>query len=71
MEMTQLDVKNYLEKIYNVHPVHVRTRIALGKTYIPTTFKFVAKKDDMKIAYVTLVSIKIKTQFLTKIYLRY
>ena len=54
MEMTQLDVKNYLEKIYNVHPVHVRTRIALGKTYIPTNFKFVAKKDDMKIAYVTL-----------------
>lgn len=71
MEMTQLDVKNYLEKIYNVHSVHVRTRIALGKTYIPINFKFVAKKDDMKIAYVTLVSIKIKTQFLTKIYLRY
>ncbi|XP_071871524.1 mitochondrial ribosomal protein L23 [Bombus fervidus] len=54
MEMTRLDVKNYLEKIYNIHPVHVRTRIALGKTYIPTGYKFVAKEDDMKIAYVTL-----------------
>lgn len=71
MEMTRFDVKNYLEKIYNIHPVHVRTRIALGKTYIPTGVKFVVKEDDVKIAYVTLVSIKIKTQFLTKIYLRY
>ncbi|XP_060829351.1 large ribosomal subunit protein uL23m [Bombus pascuorum] len=54
MEMTRLDVKNYLEKIYNVHPVHVCTRIALGRTYIPKGHKFVAKEDDMKIAYVTL-----------------
>lgn len=71
MEMTKLDIKNYLEKIYNVHPVHVHTRIALGKTYIPSGVKFVVKEDDVKIAYVTLVSIKLKTQFLTKIYLRY
>ncbi|XP_050491802.1 probable 39S ribosomal protein L23, mitochondrial isoform X2 [Bombus huntii] len=54
MEMTRLDVKNYLEKIYNIHPVHVRTRIALGRTYSPTGIKFVVKEDDVKIAYVTL-----------------
>ncbi|XP_043588593.1 probable 39S ribosomal protein L23, mitochondrial isoform X3 [Bombus pyrosoma] len=54
MEMTRLDIKNYLEKIYNIHPIHVRTRIALGKTYIPTGIKFVVKEDDVKIAYVTL-----------------
>ncbi|OAD52912.1 putative 39S ribosomal protein L23, mitochondrial [Eufriesea mexicana] len=52
MEMTRYDVKNYLEKIYDIHPIHVRTRIALGKTYMPQ--KFVVKKDDVKIAYVVL-----------------
>lgn len=69
--MTRFDVKNYLEKIYNIHPVHVRTRIALGRTYLPRGIKYVVKEDDVKIAYVTLVSIKIKTQFLTKVNLRY
>ncbi|CAD1468787.1 unnamed protein product, partial [Heterotrigona itama] len=54
MEMTRFDVRNYLEKIYNVHPVHVHIRIALGKTYIPRGCKFVVKDDDVKIAYVTL-----------------
>ncbi|CAK9823636.1 39S ribosomal protein L23, mitochondrial [Anthophora retusa] len=52
MEMTTFDIKNYLEKIYNVHPVEVRTRIALGKTHMP--YKFVVKEDDVKIAYVLL-----------------
>ena len=58
MEMTRFDVRNYLEKIYNVHPVYVNMRIALGKTYIPHGCKFVVKDDDVKIAYVALVSIK-------------
>ncbi|XP_034181017.1 mitochondrial ribosomal protein L23 [Osmia lignaria lignaria] len=52
MEMTMFDVKNYLEKIYDVHPIKVNTRIALGKTYMPR--KYVCKEDDIKIAYVTL-----------------
>ena len=60
MEMTRFDVRNYLEKIYNVHPVYVNVRIALGKTYIPRGCKFVVKDDDVKIAYVALVSIKEK-----------
>ncbi|KOC68461.1 putative 39S ribosomal protein L23, mitochondrial [Habropoda laboriosa] len=52
MEMTRFDVKNYLEKIYDIHPIQVNTRIALGKTHKPTNF--VVKDDDVKIAYVTL-----------------
>lgn len=31
MEMTKYDVKNYLEKIYNIPVVEVRTRIGSGK----------------------------------------
>ncbi|XP_076761598.1 mitochondrial ribosomal protein L23 [Xylocopa sonorina] len=52
MEMTRYDVKNYLEKIYNVNPVHVRTRIALGKTR--RIQKFIMKEDDVKVAYIVL-----------------
>lgn len=33
MEMTKYDVKNYVEKIYNVPVIEVRTRIGLGKCY--------------------------------------
>ncbi|CAD7081373.1 unnamed protein product [Hermetia illucens] len=54
MEMTRHDVKNYLEKIYNVPVVNVRTRIALGKTRREPLKGFVLKEDDMKLAYVTL-----------------
>lgn len=57
MEMTRHDVKNYLEKIYNVPVVNVRTRIALGKTRREPLKGFVLKEDDMKLAYVTLVRI--------------
>lgn len=52
MEMTRFDVKNYLEKIYNVHPIKINTRIALGKTN--TRHGFVCKEDDIKIAYAIL-----------------
>ncbi|CAL7938853.1 unnamed protein product [Xylocopa violacea] len=52
MEMTKHDIKNYLEKIYNVYPIQVRTRIALGKTNLRKPF--LGKEDDMKIAYVVL-----------------
>lgn len=56
MEMTRLDVSNYLEKIYNVSPIHVRIRIGLGKTRMCPKQRCVIKDDDMKIAYVVLVS---------------
>lgn len=57
MEMTKYDIKNYLEKIYNVNVAHVRTRIALGKTRRDLVKGYVTKEDDVKLAYVTLVNI--------------
>lgn len=56
MEMTKIDVKNYLEKIYNVPVVDIRTRIALGRFRKEPTKGYVIKDDDQKFAYVTLVS---------------
>ena len=56
MEMTKYDVKNYLEKIYNIETVDVRTRIAMGKfrkAYGPSPY--IVKDDDEKIAYAILV----------------
>lgn len=55
MEMTKFDVENYLREIYKVPVVEVRTRIALGEFYQDTFKKYVKKKEDDKIAYVTLV----------------
>lgn len=55
MEMTKYDVENYLREIYKVPVIEVRTRIALGKTFVDNELKYVKKKDDDKIAYVTLV----------------
>lgn len=54
MEMTKYDVKNYLEKIYNVNVMEVRTRIALGRTKKDQLQGAVIKEDDRKIAYVIL-----------------
>ncbi|CAG9857870.1 unnamed protein product [Phyllotreta striolata] len=54
MEMTKHDIKNYLEKIYNVKCVDVRTRIHMPKTRLEPTFGYVIKDDDVKYAYVTL-----------------
>lgn len=56
MEMTKFDVQNYLEKIYNVKVIDVRTRIALGKTKPAPGKGYIIKDDDIKYAYVTLVS---------------
>lgn len=55
MEMTRIDVKNYLEKIYKVPVIKVDTRIALGKTR-KNEFGTVVKNDDIKYAFVHLVS---------------
>lgn len=54
MQMTKYDVKNYLEKIYKLPVVDVRTRIEMGKTKRDQTMGYVTKEDDVKIAYVTL-----------------
>lgn len=57
MQMTKYDVKNYLEKIYDVKTVAVRTRIAIGKTRVHEYMKCVVKDEDVKVAYAILVSL--------------
>ncbi|XP_078039908.1 mitochondrial ribosomal protein L23 [Augochlora pura] len=54
MEMTKHDIHNYLEKIYNVTPADVRTRIAMGDTKICPKYKCVIKDDDYKVAHISL-----------------
>lgn len=57
MEMTKFDVKNYLQKIYNVNVLDVKTFIAAGKTKRDKLQGSIIKEDDRKIAYVVLVSL--------------
>ncbi|NXA51657.1 RM23 protein, partial [Nothocercus julius] len=54
MEMTKLDIKNYLEKIYNVPVVAVRTRIQHGAHNRRNHKNQRIKKPDYKVAYVQL-----------------
>jgi large subunit ribosomal protein L23 len=56
MEMTRYDIKNYLEKIYNVNPVKINTVITMGKFRRDRLQGAVIKDDDIKVAYVILVS---------------
>lgn len=56
MEMTKFDIKNYLEKIYHIPVVDVRTKIAIGKFRRDVGKGYVIKDDDVKTAYVVLVS---------------
>lgn len=55
MEMTKHDIRNYLEKIYNIDIIEVRTRIAMGKFKKDRLHNSVIKEDDRKLAYVVLV----------------
>ncbi|KAH0945622.1 hypothetical protein HN011_000729 [Eciton burchellii] len=54
MEMTRYDIKNYLEKIYNVNPVKINTVITMGKFSRDRLQGAVIKDDDIKVAYVIL-----------------
>nr|XP_025948582.1 39S ribosomal protein L23, mitochondrial [Dromaius novaehollandiae] len=54
MEMTKVDIKNYLEKIYNVPVVAVRTRIQYGAHNRRNHKNQRVKKPDYKVAYVQL-----------------
>lgn len=56
MEMTKHDIKNYLTKIYNVPVVDIRTEVRLGEFYRETVKKYIKKKDDYRVAIVTMVS---------------
>ncbi|XP_057655775.1 39S ribosomal protein L23, mitochondrial [Diorhabda carinulata] len=55
MEMTKYDIKNYMEKIYNIKCADVRTRIHMPKTRREPTQGYVIKDDDIKYAYITLM----------------
>ena len=57
-QMTQLDVKNYLEKIYKVPVMNVKTFNVSGRTYTSPYSKApdeLFKDDDIKYAIVTMV----------------
>jgi len=51
--MTKHDVKNYLEKIYNIPVASVSTHLAQGE-FRKADKGYIIKDDDFKIAYVTL-----------------
>lgn len=53
--MTKHDIKNYLEKIYHVPIIDVRTKISMGKFRKDSGKGYVVKDDDVKCAFVTLV----------------
>lgn len=54
MGMTKCDVKNYLEKIYNVPVGAVRTRIQFGSNKKRNHLNQRVKQPDYKVAYVQL-----------------
>ncbi|XP_046397496.1 39S ribosomal protein L23, mitochondrial isoform X2 [Ischnura elegans] len=56
MEMTKRDVRNYLEKIYKIPVVEVRTQIELGPTKREPLKGYIVKDEDVKVAYVVLVN---------------
>lgn len=56
MEMTQHDIKNYLNKIYNIPVVNVQTEVRLGEFFRDPVKRYVKKKDDYRVAIVTMVS---------------
>uniref|UniRef100_A0A2K5IM26 Large ribosomal subunit protein uL23m n=1 Tax=Colobus angolensis palliatus TaxID=336983 RepID=A0A2K5IM26_COLAP len=55
MEMTRVDLRNYLESIYNVPVAAVRTRVQYGSNKRRDHRNVRIKKPDYKVAYVQLV----------------
>ncbi|XP_021781003.1 39S ribosomal protein L23, mitochondrial isoform X3 [Papio anubis] len=56
MEMTRVDLRNYLESIYNVPVAAVRTRVQYGSNKRRDHRNVRIKKPDYKVAYVQLPS---------------
>ncbi|XP_047630911.1 39S ribosomal protein L23, mitochondrial isoform X2 [Phacochoerus africanus] len=54
MEMTRVDLRNYLERIYNVPVAAVRTRVQYGSNRRRDHRNVRIKKPDYKVAYVQL-----------------
>ena len=54
--MTSFDVKNYLEKIYKIPVMHVKTRVVCGEIKkAKSTKPYLIKEDDYREAIVDLV----------------
>ncbi|XP_054268503.1 39S ribosomal protein L23, mitochondrial [Macrosteles quadrilineatus] len=53
-EMTNHDIRNYLEKIYKVKVADVRSNIVTGEFKTAGKENYIVKDDDYKTAYVTL-----------------
>ncbi|XP_064605918.1 large ribosomal subunit protein uL23m-like [Liolophura sinensis] len=54
-QMTKLDIKNYLEKIYHVPVIYVKTELRPGEDIKhPGRGHVMAREDDYKMAYVFL-----------------
>ncbi|XP_072841767.2 large ribosomal subunit protein uL23m isoform X3 [Pogona vitticeps] len=60
MEMTKVEVKDYLENIYNVPVASVRTRIQYGSMRMRDYKNCRIKKPDYKVAYVQLEVSKLR-----------
>jgi large subunit ribosomal protein L23 len=54
-EMTRHDIKNYLEKIYKIPVINVRTQVTPGETTRDPVKGYVKKDPDYKTAFVELV----------------
>ncbi|XP_042867035.1 39S ribosomal protein L23, mitochondrial-like [Penaeus japonicus] len=54
MQMTKFDIKNYLEKIYNVPVENVVTHVRMGQVNRSKFGGYLVKEDDFKVAYVSL-----------------
>ncbi|XP_059007235.1 large ribosomal subunit protein uL23m isoform X4 [Mustela nigripes] len=54
MEMTRVDLRNYLERIYNVPVAAVRTRVQHGSNRKRDHRNVRVKRPDYKVAYVQL-----------------
>lgn len=63
MKMTKHDIKNYLEKIYNINIIELRTHIQMGKFVKDRLQGAVIKEDDKKIAFVVLVGSQLFSNF--------
>nr|XP_044997715.1 39S ribosomal protein L23, mitochondrial isoform X4 [Jaculus jaculus] len=62
MEMTRVDLRNYLERIYNVPVAAVRTRVQHGSNRKRDHRNVRIKKPDYKVAYVQLICLELAKQ---------
>uniref|UniRef100_A0A2K5BXQ0 Large ribosomal subunit protein uL23m n=1 Tax=Aotus nancymaae TaxID=37293 RepID=A0A2K5BXQ0_AOTNA len=69
MEMTRVDLRNYLERIYNVPVAAVRTRVQHGSNKKRDHRNVRVKKPDYKVAYVQLVPVPSQLPALSPLHL--